>query len=290
MVKESSNGRRKSKRKSSSRSSHKCNRFWWLNPRKWTNSAVWSLIGVLLVGYTVFFYFYFISPSSFRWKGLYGEIKYPLGFEIHGIDISHYQGEINWEKVRNAEVNNEPLRFIFVKATEGTDILDDYFNDNFYKAKENGFIRGAYHFFSPKSSGKKQAQYFLRQVHLEEGDLPPVLDIETVGNLTPQQIKYEVLNWLNVVEARYGVKPIIYTNYRFKLQYLNDEIFKPYPYWIAHYYVDKLDYNGPWKMWQHTDMGEVDGIRNKVDLNIFNGSLYELFKFTIGANKQGSDN
>lgn len=242
------------------------------------------------MGYTVFFYFYFISPSSFRWKGLYGEIKYPLGFEIHGIDISHYQGEINWEKVRNAEVNNEPLRFIFVKATEGTDILDDYFNDNFYKAKENGFIRGAYHFFSPKSSGKKQAQYFLRQVHLEEGDLPPVLDIETVGNLTPQQIKYEVLNWLNVVEARYGVKPIIYTNYRFKLQYLNDEIFKPYPYWIAHYYVDKLDYNGPWKMWQHTDMGEVDGIRNKVDLNIFNGSLYELFKFTIGANKQGSDN
>lgn len=262
---------------------YKKGRFWWMNPRNWPSSVIWLVIVAVAGGYMFFFYYFFIGPSSFRWKGLYGDVKYPEGYEIHGIDVSHYQGKINWEKVRNASINDEPIRFIFVKATEGTDIVDKNFDDNFSNAKENGFIRGAYHFFSPRSSGKEQAQHFLNRVHLQDGDLPPVLDIETVGNLTPQQVKYEVLNWLSVVEARYGVKPIIYTYHKFKLEYLNDEIFKPYPYWIAHYYVEKVEYNGEWKFWQHTDRGEIDGIRHKVDLNIFNGSLYQLVKFTIGS-------
>ena len=194
------------------------------------------------------------------------------------------QGDINWEEVRNASINDCPIRFIFIKATEGTNMMDNYFNENFYQAKENGFIRGAYHFFSPNSSGKLQAQYFIRQVHLENGDLPPVLDIETVGNLKPIQIKKEVLDWLNVVEAHYGVKPIIYTNYKFKLDYLNDDIFAPYPYWIAHYYVNKVKYEGAWRFWQHTDLGRIKGIKENVDLNIYNGSMYDLMKFTIGSN------
>ena len=135
-----------------------------------------------------------------------------------------------------------------------------------------------------ETAGKLQAQYFIRQVHLENGDLPPVLDIETVGNLKPIQIKKEVLDWLNVVEAHYGVKPIIYTNYKFKLDYLNDDIFAPYPYWIAHYYVNKVKYEGAWRFWQHTDLGRIKGIKENVDLNIYNGSMYDLMKFTIGSN------
>lgn len=266
-----------------SRSSQRKSKYWLLNPLNWPSWAVWTAIGCLLVGYILFFYIFFIGPSSFRWKGLYGDIKYPEGYEIHGIDISHYQGAINWEKVRNVELDDSPLRFIFIKATEGTDLMDDYFNENWYQARANGFLRGAYHFFSPKTPGKQQAQYFLRQVHLEDGDLPPVLDIETVGSLTPLQVKNEVLNWLNAVEVRYGVKPIIYTNYRFKLDYLNDDIFKSYPYWIAHYYVDKVEYKGKWNFWQHTDQGVIPGIKGKVDLNIYNGSMYDLFKMTIGS-------
>lgn len=258
--------------------------LFYMNPRNWKAWAVWTILGLLAAGYVFFFYFYFVGPYSFRWKALYGDIKYPEGYEIHGIDISHYQGDINWEEVRNATINDFPIRFIFIKATEGTNMMDNYFNENFYQAKENGFIRGAYHFFSPNTSGKLQAQYFLRQVHLENGDLPPVLDIETVGNLKPIQIKKEVLDWLNVVEAHYGVKPIIYTNYRFKLDYLNDDIFSPYPYWIAHYYVDKVKYEGPWRFWQHTDLGRIKGIKENVDLNIYNGSMYDLIKFTIGSN------
>lgn len=257
--------------------------FYYMNPRHWKAWAVWTILGGIAASYVFFFYFYFVGPYSFRWKALYGDIKYPDGYEIHGIDISHYQGQIEWEKVRNAMINDCPIRFIFIKATEGTNIMDSYFNENFYQAKENGFIRGAYHFFSPKTSGKEQAQYFLRQVHLEDGDLPPVLDIETVGKLKPLQIKKEVLDWLSVVEAHYGVKPIIYTNYKFKLDYLSDEIFDPYPYWIAHYYVDKVKYQNPWRFWQHTDLGRIDGIKDNVDLNIYNGSMYDLIKFTIGS-------
>ena len=284
----SSNGRQRiassKPKKRSTRSRKKSKSIWYyVNPRHWKAWAVWMVLGAIAVGYVLFFYIYFVGPYSFRWKALYGDIKYPDGYEIHGIDISHYQGEVKWEKVRNASINNCPIRFIFIKATEGSNVMDSYFNDNFYQAKANGFIRGAYHFFSPKSSGKEQARYFIRQVHLEEGDLPPVLDIETVGTLKPLQIKKEVLDWLSTVEAHYGVKPIIYTNYKFKLDYLSDEIFDPYPYWIAHYYVDKVKYKGPWRIWQHTDLGRIDGIKENVDLNIYNGSMYDLMKFTIGS-------
>lgn len=256
---------------------------YYLNPFRWKAWAIWTVLGLIASGYVLFFYFYFVGPYSFRWKALYGDINYPAGYEIHGFDISHYQGAIDWGEVRNATINDCPIRFVFIKATEGTNLMDEYFNENFYQAKANGFIRGAYHFFSPQSSGKNQAQYFLRQVHLEEGDLPPVLDIETVGNLKPIEIKKEVLDWLSVVEARYGVKPIIYTNYRFKLDYLSDEIFDAYPYWIAHYYVDKVKYEGPWRIWQHTDLGKIKGIKDNVDLDIYNGSMYDLMKLTIGG-------
>lgn len=270
------------KRKSRSRSARK-GKGLWINPLRWPVAMRW----VAFVGFVLFvlflFYFFFVGPTSFRWKGLYGDVSYPEGYQVQGIDISHYQGNIDWEKLRNASINHSPVHFVFIKATEGVNLMDDYFNHNFYQARENGFIRGAYHFFSTKTSGKEQARYFLRQVHLEDGDLPPVLDIETVGKLTPQQIKKEVLDWLNVVEAHYQVKPIIYTNYRFKQMYLNDAIFQPYPYWIAHYYVDKVRYEGEWKIWQYTDMGEVDGIQGRTDLNIFNGSLYELVQMTLGT-------
>lgn len=258
-------------------------KYWWINPRNWSSGMIWTIIGVIAACYVFFFYFFFVGPYSFRWKAYYGDINYPEGYEIHGIDISHYQGSIDWEKVRNASIKDCPVRFVFIKATEGTNLMDDYFNENFYQAKENGFIRGAYHFFSPLSPGKEQARYFLRQVHLEDGDLPPVLDIETVGNLTPTQIKKEVLDWLNVVESRYGVKPIIYTYYKFKMEYLSDEIFDPYPYWIAHYYVEQVKYQGEWRFWQYTDLGRIPGIRENVDLNIYNGSMYDLLKFTIGS-------
>lgn len=223
-----------------------------------------------------FCYVYIVSPYTSKWQALYGNENYPEGFSIHGIDISHHQGEINWKKLRNAEVKGEPICFVFIKATEGTNLLDENFNDNFYRAQEYGFLRGAYHYFKPNISATEQAKYFLKQVHLESGDLPPVLDIEERGNLTVSQLRQAALTWLKKVEQQYGVAPIIYTSYKFKKDYLNTKGFDHYPYWIAHYYVNTLSYKGSWRFWQHTDCGRLDGIKSKVDLNIYNGSMYEL--------------
>ena len=256
------------------------------------NIPTWALwVGGLLIvsAYAFVFYYFFVNPFSFRWKGIFGEGKYPSGYSIHGIDISHYQGEIDWDLLRNAQLYDTPVRFIIIKATEGTNILDENFNDNFYKAKDNNFIRGAYHFYVPSKPAEAQAHYFLKQVHLEDGDLPPVLDFEKTGTLTPPQIKKAALTWLRIVEKHYGVKPIIYANYDFKKKYFSDSIFGQYPYWIAHYYVDTLKYKGEWRFWQHTDMGKVRGIKGHVDLDIYNGSMYDLQKFTIGRREESEN-
>lgn len=226
-------------------------------------------------------YFFFVNPYSFRWRAMLGEPTYPEGYDIRGIDISHYQGEIQWDMLRNATINNDPIRFVFIKATEGISLMDENFNENFYQAKNNDFIRGAYHFFTPDCSPERQARYFLHQVHLEPGDLPPVLDVEKIGNLSRQELRQRVKRWLDIVENAYGVKPILYTGYKFKTTYLNDTIFNAYPYWIAHYYVDRLRYQGPWSFWQHTDRGRVAGITGDVDVNIFNGNLEQLMNLTL---------
>ena len=140
----------------------------------------WWTGGLTVVAlYVFFFYYFFVSPFGFRWKALYGDISYPEGYEIHGIDISHYQGNIDWERLRNnGMIEKCPVRFVMIKATEGASKTDEKFVDNFYQAREYGFIRGAYHFWSVYSTGRAQANYFISQVKLEKGDLPPVLDVE----------------------------------------------------------------------------------------------------------------
>ena len=226
-------------------------------------------IGVVSV-YIWLFYYFFVSPTGFRWRALYGEANYPDGYEIHGVDISHYEGC--------------PIRFIMIKATEGSSRVDEKFNDNFYMAREYGYIRGAYHFWSNKSTAREQAYFFLDKVRLEDGDLPPVLDVEhKPKDQSVEDFQRDILTWLHVVEDKYHVKPIIYTYYKFKEKYLNAPVFDDYPYWIAHYYVDKVEYKGEWKFWQHTDVGRLPGIKGYVDFNIYNGSYYDLKKLTIGS-------
>ncbi len=246
-----------------------------------------------MVVYVWAFYYFFVGPTGFRWRALYGDAKYPEGYEIHGIDISHYQGDINWSRLRySAIVDGCPIRFVFIKATEGSSRIDENFYDNFENAREYGFLRGAYHFWSNKSSARAQAYYFLSKVHLEEGDLPPVLDIEHIPQgKSVEDFQMDVLTWLHIVEDKYHVKPIIYTYYKFKERYLGTSVFDGYPYWIAHYYVDKVEYKGKWKFWQHTDAGELPGIKGNVDLNIYNGSYYDLMQLAVGgADEMDTDN
>ncbi|MDE6347749.1 MAG: glycoside hydrolase family 25 protein [Bacteroides sp.] len=239
----------------------------------------------MVVVFSAGFYWFFIRPYAYRWKPCYGRQGYgvclPCSYQIHGIDISHYQGKIDWEVLSRNREAEFPLHFIFLKATEGGDHGDDTFVQNFGQARAYGFIRGAYHYFIPRTDADKQADFFIRTVQLSKGDLPPVLDVETIGKQSPQELKRAVKTWLDRIEAHYGVKPILYTSYKFKERYLSDSVFNAYPYWIAHYYVDSVRYRGKWHFWQHTDVGMVPGIEEEVDLNVFNGTLEQLQTLTL---------
>ena len=242
------------------------------------------LMGVIGVLFSAVFYYFFIRPYAYRWKPCYGMKAYgicmPYGYQVHGIDISHYQGKIDWKMLTQTRQGQFPIHFVFMKSTEGGDFSDKNFVTNFDSAKTYGFIRGAYHFYNPKTDPIKQADFFINSVKLEAGDLPPVLDIEKKGR-DMKILQKDLKVWLRKVENHYGVKPIIYASYKFKTRYLNDSVFNSYPYWIAHYYVESVKYEGDWKFWQHTDVGTLPGISEQVDLNIFNGSLSDLDSLLI---------
>ena len=242
--------------------------------------VMWLLGGGLALAY-VLFLLQVVLHFSMPWKALYGDVPEPGGYQVRGIDISHYQRRINWEELRETKIQGHPVRFVIIKATEGSALFDETFNDNFHKAQQFGFIRGAYHFFLPAVDAAQQAHFFLRQAHLLPGDLPPVLDIEKDNGKSIQDIQAGAREWLRIVGNHYGVKPIIYTNYGFKLKYLNTPEFDSYPFWIAHYYKDELEYKGDWVMWQYTDCGKVGGIKGDVDCNVFNGSFDELVGLCI---------
>lgn len=238
--------------------------------------------GVVLVGlYAFLLYYIFVGPFSLRWQAQFGNVPVPEGFEVRGVDISHYQKDIDWPKLKDANVGDYPLRFVIIKATEGVSIRDVNFNGNIRQARRMGLVTGAYHFFIPGSNARKQAQYFINNVSLQRGDLPPILDVEKMGNLDDRELQNDVLTWLEVVEQHYGVRPIIYANYDFKCKHLNTPVLNEYPLWIARYYKEDLDYDGSWVMWQYTDVGKIDGIKGKVDCNVFNGTLHELLQMCI---------
>lgn len=249
--------------------------------KKW-EVPVWLyyiLMGVIGVIFVAVFYYFFIRPYAYRWKPCYGLKGYgvcmPSGYKVHGIDISHYQGKVDWKMLSQTRQSQFPVRFIFMKATEGGDFADNHFVANFDSARVHGFIRGAYHFYNPKTDPIRQAEFFKNSVKLEPGDLPPVLDIEKRAK-DMNRLRADLKLWLKLIEEHYGVKPIIYAPYKFKTSYLNDSVFNSYPYWIAHYYVDSVRYQGDWLFWQHHDAGTLPGIDKQVDLNIFNGTLQQL--------------
>ena len=255
----------------------------WVRFRN-SNTMHWLLTALGAVVLIAFFYYFFIRPYSYRWKPCYGYKGYgvclPVNYKVHGIDVSHHQGEIDWEAVKATDKQEYPIRFVFMKATEGGDHKDRLFVDNFRQAREVGLVRGAYHFYNPNTDPIRQADFFISQVKLETGDLAPVLDIERKPR-SKAQLQADLVKFLNRLEQHYGVKPIIYTSYKYRLHYLDTPELSSYPLWIAHYYVDALSYDGPWQFWQHTDYGTIPGIEENVDLNVFNGSWNDLQRYTL---------
>ncbi len=248
---------------------------WWKETPRW---VLWVVTGLLAIAYGAYFYFYQLQPYFYRWE--YGN-TYAGKPVVHGIDISHHQGKINWEHLAKASKEGLGIHFVFIKATEGADWLDSSFCENLRQARMSGLLCGVYHFFNPASSAEHQADFFISQVKLTPNDLPPVLDVERRGSYSADSLRMEVKTWLRKIEDYYGVKPILYASYKFKEQYLNDSLFNTYPFWIAHYYVDSLSYSGEWTFWQHTNRGRLPGIDGYVDMNVYNGDLSSLRRITL---------
>lgn len=208
-------------------------------------------------------------------------IDVPINYSIHGIDVSKYQDVINWESVKDMKVDNVQIGFTFIKATEGLGNEDAFFERNWKKAKKAGLVRGAYHFFLATKSGKIQAENFINSVTLEEGDLPPVLDIEQTYGVPGDKLRERVKEWLETIQNYYNVSPLIYTNVDFYRQYLKDD-FDKYPLWVAHYLQkERPRIYRDWSFWQHSEGGRVNGIVTKVDFNVFNGDSVEFRKLLM---------
>ena len=127
-------------------------------------------------------------------------IAVPENYIIHGIDVSHHQDDINWDLVKNMQVKNIRIGFVFIKATEGIGKVDSHFNQNWFRSKDAGMCRGAYHFFLATRSGKLQAQNFIDVVELKRGDLPPVLDVEQTYGVPIDRLRKEVKAFLQTSE------------------------------------------------------------------------------------------
>lgn len=201
----------------------------------------------------------------------------PPDYEVHGIDVSRHQGRIDWEAVSEHSSNDVDISFAFIKACEGRTVRDNYFNENWRKAKEVNMLRGAYHFFRPHLTADEQFALFRNIVKLDKEDLPPVLDIEMRGSCPPARLKKNVKRWLVLAEKHYGVTPILYTSYSFYRHYFSGKEFEKYPLWIAHYATEDLNrLTRKWDFWQHNEGGRVKGIRGSVDFNVFKGDYDDL--------------
>jgi len=197
-----------------------------------------------------------------------------------GVDISHFQDVVDFAKLKAAGVN-----FVFIKATEGIDLLDQQFAANWQKAKAFGFPRGAYHLFRPKDDLQSQIDFFVKTVgRPQPGDLPPVLDVEVPEDWTQFTVAQRVnmiLGWLKGVEAALGVRPIIYINNSMTNTVLsNPAAFAAYLLWIAHYTSHPtpalpLPWTS-WVFWQYSETGDLGGLTGGVDLDRFNGTLADL--------------
>ena len=197
---------------------------------------------------------------------------------IRGIDVSKYQGTIDWSQVATAG-----LSFVFIKASQGITSVDPELSANWSGAQTAGLLRGAYHFYQPGDDPTQQAQHFLATAPSGIGDLPPVLDIETAGSLSPAEIVQGVATWLDVVQKATGRAPILYTSPGF-WKTLGATQLGAYPLWVAEYGVSSPIVPAGWSrwtFWQYSESGTVAGIQGAVDLDLFQGSLEELRALTV---------
>ena len=210
--------------------------------------------------------------------------------KVLGIDVSEWY-DVDWTRLDRAFV-----RFVLMRATQGSKIVDPRFSKNWEAAKTMGIIRGAYHCFRADQNAAAQATHFVQHLKLEIGDLPPTLDLEPIlekarrggkttfleKHVNKSDLVRQVHTWLQLVQQMTGRKPIIYTNSNYWNAHMTDE-FGDYPLWVANYETPSpaLLPKGwtTWTFWQYSDQGPIVGLDTPVDTTLFNGSFDELQAF-----------
>ena len=185
---------------------------------------------------------------------------------IHGIDLSHYQGNVFWETVGD----NTKMAYVYLKATEGGDKIDDKYERNIDLAHRYGLKVGSYHFYRPKIEQGKQLQNFMTQCRPGDQDLIPMIDIETKSDLPTEEFCDSLFKFLSLVEVAYKQKPLLYTFANFYDHYLMGKI-GDYKLMIAHYTEREpvLKDGSDFIMWQYTGKGHINGINGYVDKSRF---------------------
>lgn len=196
-------------------------------------------------------------------------------FPVRGVDVSVYQGEIDWQKL-----SEEDIQFAFIKATEGSGYVDDKFSQNYENAQKTSLRIGAYHFFSYDSSGETQAENFINTVPKTDDMLPPVIDVEFYGdkkeNLPDKDKTQKELDALiSKLEEYYGKTPIIYATEKSYELYIADK-YDNCDIWIRNVYTKpKLSDEREWTFWQYTNKEKLSGYSGDekyIDMNVFNGN------------------
>jgi lysozyme len=203
----------------------------------------------------------------------------PYGTTSPGVDVSHYNGTINWANVKAAGIV-----FAYAKATEGTTFTDPQFSANWPGMKAAGVVRGAYAFFHANLDPTTEADHYLSVVGtLQPGDLPPMLDVEVTDAQPAAVIAANVNIWVDHVQAATGLAPLIYTSPSFWTGSVGDSIVSPaVPLWIANWQVTCPSLPAAWTdwaIWQYSSTGTVAGISGAVDLDEFNGTMSDLLAF-----------
>lgn len=200
----------------------------------------------------------------------------PEDFAIHGIDVSRYQGDIDWHRVKRAGTE-----FAWIKATEGGDYVDPKFMENWVNAKAAGVPRGAYHFYYFCRPVEEQISWFFANVPVDPDALPPVLDMEwnahskTCRERPPRaQLLRDMRVFLEAMEEHYGKSPVIYSSVDFHRDRLVGAKHE-YDFWlrsVASHPNRKYEKRGNWVFWQYTAEGRVDGVDGNIDRNVFFGT------------------
>lgn len=184
-----------------------------------------------------------------------------------GLCISKHQGSIDWSVVSK----ESKIKFVYIKATEGSNLVDPKYTTNITNARKNKIKTGSYHFFTCRSSATSQFENFKNHVDKKKQDLIPVIDVETCNNnYTPQQLRDSLKVFINLFEKHYGTKPMIYSSETFFRRYLG-RAFSEYPLFIAKYSSNQPNIDGyNWVLWEYSERGRVKGINNAVNFVRFN--------------------